>query len=42
MLDARYEKIRQDGIIASQAVQVAIGINWEGRHCVLGIEMANR
>jgi len=42
VLDARYEKIRQDGVIASQAVQVAIGINWEGRRCVLAVEMANR
>ena len=42
VLDARYEKIRQDGIITSQAVQVAIGINWEGRRCVLGVELANR
>jgi len=42
VLDARYEKIRQDGVIVSQAVQVAIGINWEGRRCVLGVEMANR
>jgi putative transposase len=42
VLDARYEKVRQDGVIASQAVQVAIGINWEGRRCVLAVEMANR
>ena len=42
VLDARYEKVRQDGIITSQAVQVAIGINWEGRRCVFGVEMANR
>jgi transposase-like protein len=42
VLAARYEKIRQDGVIGSQAVQVAIGINWEGRRCVLAVEMANR
>jgi putative transposase len=42
VLDARYEKIRQDGVISSQAVQVAIGINWEGRRCVLAVEVANR
>ena len=42
VLDARYEKIRQDGVITSQAVQVAIGINWEGRRCVLAVELANR
>jgi putative transposase len=42
VLDARYERIRQDGVISTQAVQVAIGINWEGRRCVLAVEMANR
>jgi putative transposase len=42
ILDARYEKVREDGIIRSQAVQVAIGINEEGRRHVLGIELANR
>jgi len=25
VLDARYEKVRQDGVIRSQAVQIAIG-----------------
>ncbi len=29
ILDARYEKVRIDGVIRSQAVQIAIGINWE-------------
>lgn len=42
VLDARYEKVRQDGVISSQAVQVAIGINQEGRRCVLAVELANR
>lgn len=42
VLDARYEKVRQEGVISSQAVQVAIGINWEGRRCVLAVELANR
>ena len=42
VVDARYEKVREDGVIGSQAVQVAIGINWEGRRCVLGVELANR
>src|SRR5579884_2004476 len=42
VLDARYEKVRQDGVISSHAVQVAIGINWEGRRCVLAVELANR
>lgn len=42
VLDARYEKVREDGLIRSQAVLVAIGINWEGRRCVLAVEVANR
>ncbi len=42
ILDARYEKVRLDGVIRSQAVLVAIGINWDGRREVLGVEMANR
>jgi len=42
VLDARYEKVRQDGIIQSQAVLVAIGITWEGRREVLGVDLANR
>jgi len=42
ILDARYEKVRLDGVIRSQAVLVAIGINWDGRREVLGVELANR
>ena len=42
ILDARYEKVREEGIIQSQAVLVAIGINWEGKRQVLGVELANR
>ena len=42
MLDASYEKVRLDGVIQSQAVLVAIGINWDGRRCVLGVELSNR
>lgn len=42
ILDARYEKVRLDGVIRSQAVLVAIGITWEGRREVLGIELAGR
>ena len=41
ILDARYEKVRIDGVIRSQAVQIAIGINWEGRRQVLAVELAN-
>ena len=42
ILDARYEKVRQNGVVSSRAVLVAIGINWEGRRCILGVELANR
>ena len=42
ILDARYEKVREDGVIQSQAVMVALGINWEGHRQVLGVELANR
>lgn len=31
LLDARYEKVRQEGVIRSQAVEIVIGINDEGR-----------
>ena len=42
VLDARYEKVRQDGVIRSQAVQIVIGINDEGRRQILAVELANR
>ena len=42
ILDARYERVREGGVITSQAVLVAIGVDWEGRRQVLGVEMANR
>ena len=42
ILDARYEKVRLDGVIQSQAVFVAIGINEEGRRQILGVEFSNR
>jgi transposase-like protein len=42
ILDARYEKVREEGVIQSQAVLIAIGINWEGKREVLGVELANR
>ena len=40
VLDARYEKVRLDGVIRSQAVLIAIGINWDGRRKILGVELA--
>ena len=42
ILDARYEKVRLDGVIQSQAVFIAIGINGEGRRQILGVELSNR
>ena len=42
MVDARYERVREGGVIVSRAVLVALGIDWEGRRQVLGVEYANR
>src|SRR6201994_181822 len=42
ILDARYEKVREAGVITSQAVMIAIGVDWEGRRNVLAVELANR
>lgn len=42
ILDARYERVRDGGAIVSKAVQIAIGVNEDGRRCVLAVEVANR
>jgi putative transposase len=42
ILDARFERIRAAGVIVSQAVLVAIGIDWDGRRQVLGVDLAMR
>src|SRR5215208_2077028 len=42
ILDARYEKVREGGIVTSQAVLIAVGIDWDGRRQILSVEMANR
>src|SRR5690606_4000679 len=42
ILDARYEKVREAGVVMSQAVLVAIGIDWDGRRQILVVEMADR
>ena len=42
ILDARYERVRKAGVIVSQAVLIAIGIDWDGRRQVLAVELANR
>ena len=30
ILDARYEKVREGGVVMSQAVLIAIGVDWDG------------
>jgi putative transposase len=42
IVDARYERVREAGVIRSQAVLVAIGIGWDGRRSILAVELANR
>ena len=39
-LDARYEKVRQDGQVRDAAVLIAVGVNMEGKREVLGISVA--
>ena len=42
ILDARYERVREGGVVRSQAVLVAIGVSWDGRRSVIGVELATR
>jgi putative transposase len=42
ILNARYERVREAGVIASHAVLIAIGIDWDGRRQMLAVELANR
>lgn len=42
VVDARYERVREGGVIVSRAILVALGIDWEGRRQVLAVEYANR
>ena len=39
-LDARYEKVRQDGQVRDAAVLIAVGVNAEGKREVLGVSVA--
>ena len=41
-VDARYEKVRENGLVQSRAVLVAVGVNLDGRREILGIDLANR
>ena len=38
----RYERVRETGVIVSQAVLIAIGIDWDGRRQVLAVKLVNR
>jgi len=42
ILDARYERVREAGIIISQAVLLAVAVDGEGQRQILGVELANR
>ena len=42
ILDARYEKVREAGVITSQAVLVAVAVDEDGRRQILAVELANR
>jgi Transposase, Mutator family len=41
IVDARYERIRDAGVIGNQAVLLAIGIGWDGRRSILGLPRAD-
>ena len=40
ILDARYEKVRQNGLVQSAAVLVAVGVTNDGKRQVLGVSVA--
>jgi putative transposase len=42
ILDARYERVRENGVGHSRAVLITLGIGWDGRRHVLSVELANR
>ncbi len=42
VVDARYERVREGGVIVSRAILIGLGIDWEGRRQVLAVEYANR
>lgn len=42
IVDARYERVREGGVIVSRAILIALGIDGEGRRQVLAVEYANR
>jgi putative transposase len=42
IVDARYERAREGGVIASQAALIAIAVDGEGHRQVLAVDLANR
>ncbi len=42
ILDARYERVREAGVISNRSMPIAIGIDWDGRRQMLAVELANR
>jgi putative transposase len=40
LLDARYEKVRQGGLVQDAAVLIAVGIGMDGKRQVLGVSVA--
>ena len=36
------EKVRESGVVTSQAVLIAVGIGWDGRRQILAVDMSNR
>jgi putative transposase len=42
IMDARYERLREAGVIGNQAVLRAIGIGWAGRRSIRAVERAKR
>ncbi len=42
VLDARYEKVREQGAVRTRAVQIAVGIDAAGKRHLLAVELADR
>jgi putative transposase len=38
-MDARYEKVREGGVVVDQATLTAIGIDWQGHRHILGLSV---
>jgi transposase-like protein len=42
ILEARYEKVREAGVILSRAMLVEVAVDSEDRGQILGVDLANR